>query len=207
MSNASHAKDDRTEEEDDVEADVVEEEEDEDVVVPVADSEDDEVEESAAGRTGSGDVETLEDAALETEETEALDGVTDEAGALLRGVDERGADDLGGTSPPPPDVPAGADEAGMEDAGTLLDAGAGGSFVMLKLLLWSGASWRQDTSPCIWKLGEPCVTPAALPGPVSCNMNVALCAAITAPVKAQKPVAARSSEREVPMTERMRVMG
>ncbi len=104
-------------------------------------------------------------------------------------------------------MPARADEAGADDVGTLLDAGAGGSLVIWKVLLWSGASWRHDTSPCIWKLGEPCVTPAALPGPVSCSMNVALCAAITAPVKAQKPVAARSSERVVPMTERLRVMG
>jgi hypothetical protein len=129
-------------------------------------------------------------------------------GALLLGADERGTDDRGGgTSPPPPDVPAGADEAGTEEAGALLEARAGGSFVMLKLLLWSGDSWRHDTSPCIWKFVEPCVTPAALPGPTSVSTNVALCPATAAPAKAQKPVAARSSERVVPMTERLRVMG
>jgi hypothetical protein len=190
-------------------------EEEEPSAAPCWSSEDENSEEDDASEAADDVASNDAEASLATEETEdaevtgadeTLDGAADDAGTLLRGTDERGTDDLGGLSPPPPDVP-GAEDAGADDAGTLLDAGAGGSLVMVKLLLWSGASWRQDTSPCIWKFVEPWFTPAALPGPVSWSMNVVLCAAIAAPVRAQNPVAARSSEREVPMTERLRVMG
>lgn len=160
-------------------------------------------------------MEDTEDEDELLEEVAALDGAADDpAGTLLRGADERGADDAGGfvvvvpsPRPPPSEVSEGVEDVGAEEAGALLDAGAGGSFVIWNVVLWRGASWRHETSPCIWKLGEPCVTPAALPGPVSWSMNVVLCAAIAVPAKAQKFAAARSSESEVPMTERLRVMG
>jgi hypothetical protein len=94
-----------------------------------------------------------------------------------------------------------------EDDAAEADVGNGGWTVMLKLSLCNGASWRHERSPCSWKVGEPAGTPAPCPGPASVNTNVALCAASTAPAKAQKHVAARSSESVRPMTERMRVMG